>query len=186
MNLPKILILDIETSLIQVYTFGIGEQHIPHTSIIKDWHILCYSAKWLGQKKLFYEETRNGNDKQLLKGLWKLLDEADILVTQNGSRFDGPRIEARMRIHRMKPYSPYKHADTYFGNKKAGFTSHKLDYLTDILNDKYKKNAHSEYPGISLWIACEHNDNKAWKVMQVYNKQDVLSTEELYINTLPW
>lgn len=186
MKLPKVLIIDIETSPLLVHVFGLKDQNIALNQIVKDWHIMCYSAKWLGQKQMFYGETRNGNDKLLLKELWKLLDEADILVTQNGASFDGPRIEARMMIHRMSPPSPYKHADTYRSSKNKGFTSHKLEYMTAVLNDKYKKTLHSDFPGMVLWTECLKGNNKAWKAMRSYNEHDVLSTEELYNNLLPW
>lgn len=183
---PNVLILDIETSPITAYVFGLKEQNIGLNQIVRDWHIMCFSAKWLGEKKVIYKETRTSNDKPLLKALWELLDKADILVTQNGAHFDGPRIEARMMIHRMKPPSPYKHADTYRGNKNKGFTSHKLEYLTSVLNHKHVKLLHSNFPGMSLWSECLKGNNKAWAAMREYNIKDVLSTEELYLNTLPW
>ena len=36
MDLPKILLFDIETSLMEVYVWGLYKQFIPHTNIIKD------------------------------------------------------------------------------------------------------------------------------------------------------
>ncbi len=186
MSKPRVLILDIETSPFLVHVFGLKDQNIALNQIVRDRYIMCYTAKWLGQKRMFYRDTRTGNDAKILKDLRKLLNQTDILVTQNGARFDAPIIEARMRIRRMPPLHPYIHADTYLGNKKFGFTSHKLEYLTDNLNDTHKKSSHSDYPGMALWTACLNNDPKAWKAMKKYNGLDVLSTEELYVNTLPW
>jgi uncharacterized protein YprB with RNaseH-like and TPR domain len=185
-NKVKTLILDIETSLMWVCTFRTGEQHIGIDQVMKDWHIMAWAAKWLDEKEVFYAETRNENDKPMLKKLWKLLDEADFVITQNGISFDMPRIDARMRLNRMKPYSPIKNWDTYRKNKSDGFTSHKLEYLTDKLNVRFKKLDHRDFPGRSLWIECDKGNPKAWASMKKYNIHDVLATEELYQNSKAW
>ncbi len=186
MNLPKVLTLDIETSLMKVYIYRLGEQKIGVDQVLEDMHILCFSAKWLHKPGIIYKETRNKDDKQVVKTLWRLLDEADIVITQNGESFDAPIIEARMMVHRMLPPSPYKHLDTYRATKPRGFISHKLSYLTSILNAKYQKQTHSAFPGMSLWIECDKGNPKAWKIMKEYNIHDVYSTEELYQRIKPW
>ncbi len=188
MEKVKTLVLDIETSPIRAWVWGLRDQNIALNQIDKDWHIMAWAAKWLGEpaSKIKYEETRTDNDKAILKKLWNLLDEADVLVTQNGASFDIPRIDARMRIHKMRPYSPSKHADTYRMNKKAGFTSHKLSYLNDVLCPEYAKSEHPEFPGMSLWTECLKGNPKAWKVMKKYNIKDVLGTEALHNITNPW
>jgi len=82
----------------------------------------------------------------------ELLDQADILITQNGQAFDSPKINTRFILNGMKPPSPYKHLDTYkIAKKVASFTSNSLEYLTDKLCIKYKKLAHAKFPGMLLW-----------------------------------
>lgn len=49
MSKPKVLILDIETSPLEVYTWGIWEQNISLNQIKKDWNIIAWCAKWLGE-----------------------------------------------------------------------------------------------------------------------------------------
>lgn len=186
MRTPKVLTLDIETSLMTAYIFQVGEQRVNVDQVKEDWYIMCFSAKWLNKPGLIYKETRTKNDKQVVKALRHLLEEADIVITQNGKRFDGPKIEARMQIHRMLPPSPYKHLDTYLVTKPYAHTSHKLSYLTDKLNDTHSKASHSKFPGLSLWIECSKGNKEAWIEMQKYNKKDVLATEELYLNIKPW
>ena len=44
---PKILLLDVETSFMEVRVWGLYKQKIPHTNIISDWHFLSWSAKFL-------------------------------------------------------------------------------------------------------------------------------------------
>lgn len=192
MEEAKVLVLDIETRPLEVYTWELGEQHISIGQIKKDWGVIAWAAKWLGDSptKVIYHDLRgnpNGDDKSLLIPLWALLDQADIVVTQNGQKFDGPKLNARFILHGMRPPSPYKHLDTYQIVKRvAQFTSNKLEYLTDKLCTKYKKLSHAEYPGLSLWLQCLAGNVKAWEAMRKYNIHDVLSTEELYLKVRAW
>ena len=59
-----------------------------------------------------------------------------------------------------------------------------LAYMTERFNKKYKKQAHKEFPGFSLWDQCIEGNRKAWECMKKYNQFDVLSLEELFVNTL--
>lgn len=187
----KVLIWDIETAPILGYTWGLFDQNIGLNQIHSDWHVLAWSAKWLGKKEVLYMDQRKSkditNDKKILEVLWKLLDEADIVITQNGKKFDQKKVNARFVFHGMTPPSSYKHIDTcLLAKKHFGFTSNKLAYMTDKLNTKYKKQEHSKFPGFELWKECLKGNIKAWKEMEKYNKYDVLSLEELYTKLIPW
>jgi DNA polymerase elongation subunit (family B) len=189
----KVLVFDIETSAMLVWIWELGEQRVSVDQIHKDWHLMAWAAKWLGDKPsdIIYADQRNAkdvsDDRALLEKLWKLLDEADIVVTQNGVNFDSKKINARFIMHGIKPPSPYRHLDTLqIAKRVASFTSNKLEYLTDKLCTKYKKLSHSEFPGRSLWINCLKGNPKAWDAMRKYNIHDVLATEELYTKIRAW
>ena len=190
----NIWILDIETSPLVVLVWRLGKQFVNPGQVIQDWHIMSFSAKRLGApaSSMVYMETRNGHDKALCKKLWQIFNEADVLITQNGVKFDEPMIRARMMLHGMQPYKPFKHHDTYKENIKAEFTSHSLAYLSSKFCKKYKKLKHKVFEGLSLWKEClgykvSFNPNpKAWAEMRKYNNYDVLSDEELYLNTRGW
>ncbi len=193
MNKLKVLVIDIETSPLIAYVWGLKDQNVGLNQITKDSHVIAWAAKWLGSpaSQVMYRDQRNAkhieDDKALLKPLWKLLDEADIVITQNGQRFDGPRLNARFIMHGMNPPSPYKHLDTYQIVKRvAQFTSNKLEYLTQKLCVKYKKLSHSKFPGMTLWDQCLKGSLKAWNEMRRYNIHDVLATEELYMKIKAW
>lgn len=190
---PKVLVLDIETSLMHFYGFSLGQQYVGTPQIKKDWHLMSFAAKWLddpNNKVIYMDQSRQKditNDKKLCEAAWALLDEADIVLTQNGKRFDVKKLYARFIINKLDKPSSFRQLDTYqIGTKYFGFTSHKLQYMTDMLCKKYKKASHSKYPGISLWIACEEGKKDAWKHMKDYNIMDVLSTEELYNLMKSW
>jgi DNA polymerase elongation subunit (family B) len=189
----KTLVFDLETSPLVLFAWDLRDQNFSISNIQQDWHVMAWAAKWLDDpaSKVIYRDLRNAkntnDDKEILGDLWKLLDEADIVITQNGQKFDSPKINARFIMHGMKPPSPYRHLDTYQIVKKvAKFTSNKLEYLTAKLCTKYKKLSHGKFPGLSLWINCLKGNVAAWNEMRRYNIQDVLSTEELYTKIRAW
>jgi uncharacterized protein YprB with RNaseH-like and TPR domain len=191
--MKKILVFDIETAPMLAYVWGTREENIGLNQIHADWHVIAWAAKWLGDpaSKVMYFDQRNAkrieNDREILKPLWQLLDEADIVVTQNGKNFDSPKLNARFIAHGMNPPSPYKHLDTYqIARSAMRFTSNKLEYLTEKLNVKYKKLSHKKFPGFELWKECLRGNQTAWNEMRKYNKHDVLATEELYMKLRPW
>ena len=189
MNKPRILVFDVETTPITAYVWGLKDQNIGLNQIVKDWQIMAWSAKWLGTSKtqIMYFDTRRMTEYTILRTMWKLLDEADVVITQNGKNFDSPRLNARFIQYGMKPPSPYKHLDTYkIAKSAAEFTSHKLEYLTEKLCVKYKKSGHKKFPGMKLWSECLKGNVEAWNEMKRYNILDVLSTEELYTKLHPW
>ena len=122
-----------------------------------------------------------------MEQLWKLLDQADIIITQNGKAFDAKKINARFILNGMKPPSSYKHIDTkQIAKKHFAFTSNRLEYMTDKLCVKYKKLKHEKFQGFELWKECLAGNKSAWREMEKYNKHDVLSLEELYEKLAPW
>lgn len=193
MNEPKVLVLDIETSPMLAYIWGRKDQNIGVKQIHSDWSVLAWGAKWLDApaSSLTYRDQRKAahvaDDRAILKPLWGLLDETDIVLTQNGKNFDAPKLNARFILNGMNPPSPYRHIDTYLmARRVAQFTSNSLEYLTDKLCTKYKKLAHAKFPGMTLWKECMAGNLKAWEEMKRYNTHDVLSTEELYNKIKGW
>lgn len=189
----KVLLLDIETAPILGYVWGLWDNNVALNQIASDWHILSWSAKWLDApaSQIIYMDQRNSanieDDKKLLVKIWKLLDEADVVITQNGKSFDHKKLNARFILNGMQPPSSFRYIDTLILAKKHfAFTSNKLEYMSDKLCTKYKKLKHSEFGGFELWKACLAGNIKAWKEMERYNKHDVLSLEELYTKLIPW
>lgn len=190
-NGPKVLLLDIETMPMIGFLWGIWDQNVGLNQIKQDWHVASWAAKWLNEKKVMYQDQRNvediTDDAKLLKGIWKLLDQADIIITQNGKAFDIKKLNARFLEHGMQPPSSFKHIDTkQIAKKYFAFTSNRLEYMTDKFNTRYKKLKHKQFPGFEMWLECMKGNLKAWKAMEKYNKYDVLSLEELYLKLIPW
>lgn len=190
---PRVLLLDCETAPILGYVWSLWEQNVALNQIHRDWCVLSWSAKWLNDppSKIMYADQRYADDieddKKLLKGVWKLLDEADVVITHNGKRFDIPKLNARFVQHGFQPPSTFKQIDTLaLAKKHFAFTSNRLEYLTDKLNKTHKKSKHGKFDGFSLWRECLAGNQAAWKEMEKYNKADVLALEELYHRLIPW
>jgi predicted RNA-binding Zn-ribbon protein involved in translation (DUF1610 family) len=183
----KILFYDVETSPIEAYTWGLWQQNISLNQIIKPTEVLCYAAKWLGEKRIYFDSINNhkgaGASRKMLKGIHKLLDEADIVCTFNGIAFDTKHINREFLKHGILPPSPYKQLDLMRVVKRQfKLPSNKLDYISQYIGIG-KKESHE---GFGLWVKCMAGDKKAWAIMEKYNKQDTILLEELYYKLLPW
>lgn len=188
---PRVLIYDIETAPLLGYCWSLWDNNIGLNQIHSDWHVLSWAAKWMGEEDVYYQDQRDvknvEDDKQLLQGIWKLLDECDFVITQNGKKFDQKKLNARFVIHGMKPPSTYRHIDVLqIAKSQFGFTSNKLQYMTETLCKKYKKSGHAKFSGFELWSECLNGNIEAWSEMENYNILDILSLEELYLIISPW
>lgn len=188
---PKILFLDIETAPLRAFIWSMWQQGVSLNQIDTDWFIMSYCAKWGHSDEVFYEDLRGTvyteDDTKLLAGLWKLLDEADFVVTQNGKKFDIKKINARLIMKGFTKPSTFRQIDTLeIAKRQFGFTSRKLEYMTEKLCKLHVKKKHKKFPGQELWNECLQDNFEAWDEMEDYNKGDVLSLEELYTLFISW
>lgn len=190
---PKILVFDIETAPILAHVWSLWDQNVGLNQIECDWFVMAWAAKWLDDppSKIMYMDQRAApnmeDDREILQGIWDLLDQADIVITQNGKSFDVRKLNARFLINGFKPPLSFRHIDLKLITKRLfGFPSHKLEYMTHKINKKYKKLKHEKFSGFELWSECLKGNSKAWDEMERYNKYDVLALEELYHRVIPW
>ena len=192
--LPKILMFDIETTPMPVWVWSFGKQYVPHTNIVKDaegtqrfWYVLSWAAKWLYDDNtmsdvLTPEEAVGRDDKRIIESIWKLLDEADIVVAHNGDRFDIRKLNARFILNGMNPPSPYKSIDTLkIARKEFAFSSNKQDFLTKSFGVSEKLKTEFQ-----LWIDCMDGNKERLAEMLKYNKRDVIGLEQVYLRLRPY
>lgn len=188
---PKILFIDIETKPILAQVWRLWDQNVGLNQIEQDWSILSFCAKWKGTEEIIYMDlagqTDFEDDSVLLDSLWRLLNEADFVVGQNSKRFDVKKINARFILNGLPKPSSFRQIDTLeIAKRQFGFTSNKLEYMTDKLCTVYKKQVHKKFPGHLLWAECLKGNPEAWAEMKEYNIYDVLSLEELYDILSSW
>lgn len=189
---PKIGLIDIETAPIEGRVWGLFDQNVGLNQITQEWAVISFVFKELGapRRSLIYMDTSEKEDPrddyELCGKLWELIHDYDILIAQNGKRFDKRKIYARLIMHGFPPPSPVKIEDTMLmARQVAAFTSNKLEWLTTHLT-KTAKSKHKDFPGFELWAECLAGNPKAWAAMRKYNIPDVLSMEELYMVLRPW
>lgn len=187
---PRVAFIDIETAPSLGYYFDkwkegniIATQH--------EWYMLSFAYKWMGEKRVRtcalpdYPrfQTKKDDDRDLIKDLHRVFDEADILIAHNGDRFDIKKSNARFIEHGLEPPSPYKTIDTLkIAKRHFRFDSNRLDALGQSLSVG-RKLAHT---GTHLWLGCMHGDPKSWRIMRRYNARDVELLERVYEKLKPW
>jgi DNA polymerase elongation subunit (family B) len=183
----KILVLDIETSPNVAYVWRFFKENVGAKQVLQNGTMLSFAAKWLDGDKIFYEDVSNQSELKMLKVLFELLDEADIVIAHNGDKFDLPHIQGRGLVLGLKPPSPYKTIDTVkVARDQFNFPSNSLEYLSIVLNLKNKKDGHKKFPGFELWLGVLANNPEAWNEMREYNIMDIKALEELYLLMRPW
>lgn len=188
---PRILYIDIETAPVLARVWGLYDQTVGLNQIKHDWSLLSWAAKWSDDDKIMYMDQRNAkdidNDKNILKGIWELLDQAQIVVGQNSKSFDIKKLNAKFIERGLPPPSSYRQIDTLrVAKKHFSFTSFKLEYMAEKLCKKYKKEKHAKFSGFEMWKECLAGNKDAWNEMEKYNKIDVLVLEELYEKLKSW
>lgn len=191
MKSPKILLLDIETSPIISYVWDLYNQNVGLNQIKQDSFIIAWAAKWFEKDKIYYMDQRNAknieDESKILKPIWELMNEADVILGQNSDKFDLKRLNTRFLVHGFKTPSGYKKLDTYKMVKRLfGFTSNSLEHLAKTLKLKHQKSKHGKFHGFELWKECLGGNLEAWREMEKYNKQDVLVLEDLYNRIRSW
>lgn len=186
-SMPKILIFDIETAPMSAYVWKRYKENISLEQTISESFMLCWSAKWLYEEEFFGEcltpeEVVGENDQRIVKALYDLVSQADILVAYNGRNFDIPYMNQRFLIYGYSPYAPVHIVDPYETAKSVfRFSSNKMDNIaTELgLQNKLKTD-------FSLWKGCMNGNKEDLKNMLEYNMQDVEVLEEIYCAMLPW
>lgn len=187
---PRILLTDIETAPDVAYVWGVYQTNA--IAIARHWYVLSVGYKWADEDEIKvvslpqYKGYKGGNstEKALLKDVWKLLDEADIVVAHNGAGFDVKKLNARFIDHGFEPPSPYKVIDTKRDLASvAMFSSNRLNWLCKQLGIGKKTAEHQDF---EMWEGCMAGDKAAWRDMVTYNGHDVKLLDELWSRIAAW
>lgn len=180
------IVLDIETSPLQAYVWGVWKQNVGHDQLLSRSYIMCACVKVLGEAQTYYYETRTEDDSSVVKKLLDWIDKADFVIAHNGKKFDMPIIKARALVNKLSPPSPYKLIDTLIiAKREFRFTRNTLQNLAEELGCTPKL-THPRFTGFVLWSECLKGNEEAWEEMKFYNIQDVLTLEEVYNKLRPW
>lgn len=183
MSSPRLLHVDIETAPMKAYTFDLWHPIFSIEKIAEPDYILSWSAKWEGESKILYAGLNTHTKRQMLKGIYRLLEQCDSVVHYNGVRFDVPMLNREFALLGLAPPRPFHQIDLYKTVKKNfKFPSNKLAYVAE----RFGIGSKVQHKGFPLWIGCMEGDEESWQTMERYNKQDVVLVSRLYRRLLPW
>ncbi len=179
----RLLFLDIETAPNLAYVWGLWKQNINLDALVEPGYTMCWAAKWRGERKVYFDSLHQSAERAMIKGIHGLINEADAVVHYNGKKFDMPTLNKEFLKLGLKPPAPYKEIDLLpVARKQFRFPSNKLDYLARVLGVGQKV----KHIGYELWTRCMSGDEKAWRMMERYNRGDVTLLEKVYDELLPW
>lgn len=180
----KILTIDIETKPGLTYFWHTNERFIRPEYVIRDTTTYSFAAKWLDSNEVeFWSDFKQGHSAMISRA-HTLLTAADGVVTYNGDGFDLPHLNLEILRNGAMPPAPFKSIDLLKTiRKRFRFTNNRLQRVSKTLGIGAK----IEHEGfIPLLEKCEAGDTSAQHRLQEYNVNDVILTEDLYQDILPW
>lgn len=144
--------------------------------------LLCFAAKWVGNKGTEFHAAWD-DPAAMVKRSWEMYDEADIVVTFNGKKFDNKHLRSEWLLAGMPPPKPWKDVDLYqIAGRTFGFESKSLNHLCYRLGLDTKS---GHYDPV-MAEQCMDGDTAAQRLMARYNRGDVKITEQAYHALRGW
>ena len=189
---PKVLYFDLENSLMQAYTFDIWNTNIGGNRINKHSHLLSNSWAFDDEEvqgiRLTPEQVKESDDLLVVVDMIKAIEQADILVSYNGIKFDKRVLNTRALHHGLPPIRWGKHFDVMVEIKKNfKFPSNSMDNVSKYLGIEGKNTSNHRM----LWERCFEWWNyetceEALNQMLVYGKQDIVVLRNLHKRIMGW
>lgn len=145
--------------------------------------MLSWAAKWADEDQMYFASLGTTGPITMVKGIHKLLSEADAVVHYNGTKFDIPVLNQEFILKGLTPPAPFAQIDLLKTcRSQFRFPSNKLEYVVKALGLGVKGNS----GGFGTWVGCMNDDQKSWDKLKKYNIEDVILLEKLYDRLKPW
>ncbi len=175
--MARILLLDIETTQLSL-DFG---------------HIMCVGFKGYGESPVHVPSVRDyptfkkapWDDTLLMRDLYEVVKDCDLLVTYFGKQFDWPALQTRMLKAGLPPLESMgsRHVDMYWTAKRElRLHSNRLESVMDFLDCPVKKTKLSG----PIWDAAASGDGEALDYVIEHCRNDVLGLEWVYERLRPY
>lgn len=181
MSKPKILVFDIETKPIKVWTFRIGSKiRIGCEQIVEGerFDILCIGYQWLHEKTahVLSCDLKTLDSSAMMEEFSKIAESADVVIGHNSDSFDIKQINTQRMMHGQKAISWPTSEDTLKQCRKHfAFPSYKLAYIAKLLGGEGKVPME-----LSDWTTIvDKRCPKTMAKMLRYCKRDVSETADV-------
>lgn len=182
----EIVTVDIETRPTEAYVWGLRDQNVGLSQIIRPGGLLMFAAQRHSTTRVDAWAEWNGYEAMVQKS-WEIYDAADYVVTYNGARFDNKHLRAAWAELGLAPPSPWRDIDLFKTVGKFQWPSRKLEFVCKQLGLDHK----TDPGGFKTWDDIlrgidERTVVAAQRRMVRYCKNDVRITTQLFYRLLPW
>lgn len=190
--MAKILAVDLETAPNILFNWHLRQRFHHHDAIIQEQSILCGAWADIREPDVVYTtqvDVRDPyNDEAVVRLLAEEWADADVLLYQNGDKFDWRFLQARMLKYRIPPMPPVMTVDTLKILKKEFFlNAYGQDYVSKFLGRQGKVDTKAEwwYNICNPW-SPEKVRREYLEKMVYYNTEDVNELVQMYHDIRPY
>lgn len=182
---------DLENSLMEGRFFRVRDENIPPHRITKHSHLLSIAWAFNDEEpqslRMTPEDVKTGNDLALVVKMIEVINEADVIVTYNGKRFDWGVLATRALAYGLPPLKKVAHIDLFQDTKTFRFPSRSMQAVSMYLGLDGKIATSGGY----LWEKCadwwkREECEEALIKMEIYNRQDIEATRDLHYRLQGW
>lgn len=171
------------------YSLKMYSKYINPDAIKRDIWMVCAAWKWLGKPFVASTSVLNDPDRfnkdyaddyHVVKTLWDLMHDTDILIAHNGDNFDWKIFTSRCIYHGLEPPPKPLMIDTLkSARKEFKFSSNALRYLAKFLKVSLKDES-PDWKGVAI------GDREAIKYCEIYCRGDIRALEGIYLKLRPY
>ena len=179
----KVMIYDLETSLVPALVFWTGKQYIGHNQLTEELKIITVSWKWLGEDEVYYLTwDKDHSDENLVKDFLKEYNKADMIIGYNNDRFDNRWFNARAMKYNLEVNTFVKSFDIMKEEKRVfRVPSYSMAYMSKYSNVALKQSHEGRIMWEKIQMGSSEEQKEYLQKMVDYNVGDIVATEELYI-----
>lgn len=170
----RILTIDIERVPGTALWFDRRIDYLSPRMITTHPRTICFAARWYGQKRPIFEAEWIDRGRMVQRA-WELYDEADVVITYNGVKFDNKHLLSDWVEHGLGEPRPWKDLDLLRVVRRLGRETKSLDDVTRWLGREGK----SLHYDVQLALAACAGDKAAQRTLREYNCGDIELTEWL-------
>lgn len=155
-----------------------------HPSTVTEWpRTICVAWRFYGDTRTQFTSEWDDGREGMLRKVWDVYDQADIVYGHNVDRFDTKNLNAEWLTLGMCPPSPFKVVDTLKEARKTfGFESNTLASLTERLGIDTKTDKYT----IQMARDAVAGDVKAQRKLKAYNVGDIAASEAFVDRLRGW